>query len=84
MRGDILADGNLMPNKKTQLLRKYRYQKKTCQETWPDKPEVLYGEPFEFHESLGEPENYDIDNLVYRHEFRAYFEDTLGLTPKAD
>ena len=52
-----------MPHKTEQLLRKYRYQKKTCQETWPDKPEVLYGEPFTFYESQGEPEIHDISHL---------------------
>ena len=45
-----------------------------CQETWPDKPEILYGAPFEFHESLGEPETFDVSELQFRHEWRAYFE----------
>ena len=45
-----------------------------CQETWPDKPEIMYGAPFEFHEQLGEPESFDVSELHYRHEWRAYFE----------
>ena len=55
-----------------------------CQETWPDKPEILYGQPFEFYESLGEPQIHDVSGLEYRHEWRAYFEHTLGLRPKVD
>jgi len=82
--GEVLSDGYFMENKQNQALRKYRYQKKRCQETWPDKPEVLYGKPFDFYESLNEPEIFDVSNLVFRHEWRSYFEHTLGLKPKAN
>ena len=60
IKGEILMDSQLLPTGALQTLRKYRYLKKMCQETWPDKPEILYGEPFEFHETQGEPEIHDI------------------------
>ena len=77
IHGEILVDTYLVPE--GELLRKYRYQKKLCKESWPGQAEILYGEDLTFFEQLGEFESFDTSGFEFRQEWRSYFSDTLQL-----
>ena len=55
-------DGNYTQH---QLLRRYKFQKKKCQESWPGRRDD-YGAPFDFYEMLGEYESFDVSKIHYR------------------
>ena len=62
---DKQADGEGMAP--VTFLYRQRLLKKMCQETWPDRPNVHYGEPFVFYELQVEPSTrYDLSLLEDR------------------
>ena len=83
---EILADAQWFPYakpEKKQVLHRYTYLKKNCQEMQPDFPTTPYGDPFAFFEIQGEPEvHHETSEFEYRHEWRAYFDQTLNLKVK--
>ena len=77
MNGDLLVDDQFSKNL---TFRKYKLQKKMCQETWPGRAgDEPYGEPFEFFEHIGTFETLDVSHLKFRQEWRTFFAETLGL-----
>lgn len=83
---DVLDDKLFVPKYRNdttsdarQLLRKYKFQKKMCQETVPGKPNQHYGQPYEFYEVQGEFEDYDVGGLETRKEWQSFFSTELGL-----
>jgi len=46
---------------------------------WPGRDQEPYGEPFEHFAMLGKAEEFDVSNIVYRQEWRAFMTETLGL-----
>ena len=53
--------------------------RKRCQETWPGRPEVPYGQPFVFYELQGKAKQYDISEVKTRRAWRDFFKDKLSL-----
>ena len=49
---------------------------------WPGRDQEPYGEPFQHFAMLGKAEEFDVSNLVYRQEWRAFMTETLGFQLK--